>query len=348
MSIHQKKWYSTELPSDDVVVSTRIRLARNIIDFPFVGGLASTQIASLEDIILSAWKKQFSNASLLRFRSMPPLLKKKLVEENVVDRGDLLTYQSSFLLTSSSPNIFGLGLVSDHLRVIYLSKGRIMSPAMTHMAELDRRLDKELSFAFSLELGYLNANFTDVGNGINVTLLLHIPASLSNQDDDYIRKIVSEFGFSLEPVKALRDCATQGLAILSTKPFNDEKPEKIIKRLEECYHIVINYERERKTDILSHKGLREDARKRVLEAYEFLKNSERLSSRECTEALLSLRTGAVWSLIDGFDVDSFLRLYIECQPGHIRERLEEKRLSFSREEEERERASWISSQLTRI
>lgn len=345
MSLLEKKWYSTNLPSDDIVISTRIRLARNVIDFPFVGGLSSTQIASLEDMLVSSWTRHFSGSSVLRFRSMAPLYKKMLVEEFVIDRGDLLTYQSSFLLSAASPNIFGLGLVSDHVRLVYMSKGKVLSPAITHLMELDRRLDKDLSFAFSLELGYLNANFYDVGNGLNISLLMHIPASMSHNDAQDIKTIVSEMGFSLTPLKALRDCATQGLAILSTKPSRDEKPEKIIKRLEDCYNIVINYERERKNDILSQKTLREAAEKRVMEAYKLLTKSTSLSSRDCTEALLSVRTGAVWSLIGNFELDSFLRFYIECQPGHIRNRLEEKKLSFSRETEEKERASWISSQL---
>ncbi|ADN02180.1 ATP--guanido phosphotransferase [Spirochaeta thermophila] len=345
-TIPSLSWFNRTHEPHEVVVSTRVRLSRNVAGYPFPGMLGTRVQQELVERIVSAWSHYLPGTRWVDLKSLPATAKKQLIESQVLTRQDLMAFPGGSLLLSPDTDPLGLVCFSDHLRLVRYDPGYNVQQGMDSVRQLAEKLDEKLPFAFSLELGYLNANVQDVGTGYRVSLLLHTPATFAERAVVMLKKLLSEHDAVFLPFQSGRDLYSQGMFLLMMDGVQGLPPEKVRKRLEDTCTMVIHYEREKRETLLSSRTRREEVRERIDTAWKILTSSRKVSSKAASEALLLLRTAAVWGVGPRMDLGCFPYLYFASQPGHMRSRMEVEGVSLSREGEEEARAAWLREMLS--
>lgn len=215
--------------SNDVVISTRIRLARNLKDFPFPCKL-STQgkekvIEKVKDAIQKSNSSIASDFNFIRMSELTSSQSVSLVEKRLVSPEFISDADGRGLLISKDEAVSIMINEEDHIRLQVISKGLSLEEAYDTADKLDTLLDESLDFAFDEKLGYLTQCPTNLGTGMRASVMLHLPALEKSRAISRIASNLSKLGLTIrgahgegtEPKGALYQLSNQVTLGISEK-----------------------------------------------------------------------------------------------------------------------------------
>ena len=171
--------------SDNAVISTRVRLARNLKDFPFPCKLSAEGMEKVIEKVRSAVKNSNSSiASDFKFIKMSDLTEAQcvsLVERRIVSPEFISNTEGRALLVNSDESLSIMINEEDHIRIQAITKGLALEQTYDLVDKLDTLLDESLDFAFSEKLGYLTQCPTNLGTGMRASVMLHLPLKRAEQ-----------------------------------------------------------------------------------------------------------------------------------------------------------------------
>lgn len=170
-------WYLQSGKESDVVISTRIRFARNLSEFPFINRSNKEDLEKIETRIKDITPSLGYGLKFLKLESMDDITKMSLVEKHIISPNFALKEEKSgAMLINDDENISIMINEEDHLRIQVLGEGFDIDNLMNLAIEVDEALEKNLNYAYSEKYGYLTACPTNVGTGIRASVMVHLPA----------------------------------------------------------------------------------------------------------------------------------------------------------------------------
>jgi protein arginine kinase len=340
------EWLRGTGPESDVVVSTRIRLARNLAAYPFTNRANHTQKAEIvhktRDVIAKA-ELQFP----LEYHdvpSMPALDRQFLVERQLISRELAAVLDGPRgVAFDAKESVSVMVNEEDHLRLQVLRSGFAMEEAWSDIDKLDDALETRLSYAFHPQFGYLTACPTNVGTGLRASVMLHLPALGLTKQIEKVFRALQKINLAVRGLHGEGSRAFGDLYQISNQVTLGKSELKILGEIREVIQTILQYERQARTALMKER--RQAEQDRVARALGTLGSATMITAEETMELLSVVRLGIHLRLIDDVPATSVNQLFIQTQAAHL-----QKLVGHSLDGEERNaaRAKYLKTRLREL
>jgi protein arginine kinase len=311
-------------PHQRVVLSSRVRLARNLKGLAFPGWAKKPDRLRAFEVLRPAVESLpemvacFSEA----MESLAPLDKQVLVERHLVSREHAAKGAGSGLVLSKDESLCVMINEEDHLRMQSLLPGLQIREAWTAIDTVDSRLEKKLDYAFSPKLGYLTACPTNLGTGIRVSVMLHLPGLVVAEQINHIIQAVNKLSLA---VRGLYGEGTEALGnvfqVSNQMTLGEAEPE-IVERLSKVVAQLIDHEENARQSLLEKKP--KMVYNHVGRAYGILANAHIITSKETMNLLSLMKLGVDLGMFPELDPSLVDEMFIITQPAHVQKQVAEK------------------------
>lgn len=311
------EWLRATGPEADTVISTRIRLARNLANFPFISRANAEQKREIEKLIREKIKTAEDTKDLhyIRLSDISTIDRLFLMERRLISKEHAGGDGDRGVAFGRSETISVMVNEEDHLRIQVIRSGFQLREAWKVIDEIDNVLEKELKYAFSPSFGYLTACPTNVGTGMRASVMLHLPALGLTHHIEKVFNAVAKLGLI---VRGLYGEGTQVLGDLYqiSNQFTLGKSEtEIIEIMESVVPRITSYERmAREALVIDNREQLED---RIWRSYGILKMARMLSSEEAMNLLSQVRLGVNLGMIKDVSMQTLNELFILTLPAHL-------------------------------
>jgi len=301
----------------DVVLSSRVRLARNVAKYPFLSRAEASQIARIEELVHSKIQDAGFKPALnyCRLDQTDPFDLRLLVERHIIARDHAESDIIRAVAFSSDESLSIMINEEDHLRMQVINGGMSLRETAKMVCQVDDKIASHLPYAFSADYGFLTACPTNVGTGMRAGLMLHLPAIMISREMDKLTRICHDMDLAL---RGLYGEGTHGAADVYQVSNNatlgvDE--DAITEHVMEAGERIVNLEKDiRRNLLLYHK---KELCNRIHNAFELLRQTRAISSEEALSLLSQVRLGVCLGLIDDLDESSVNDLLFLILPAHL-------------------------------
>ncbi len=330
-------------PESDVIVSSRVRLARNIAGHTFMSRASLSERREMVEELRQAVDKALSGTPSQYFdlETMDALDRQVLVERHLVSREHAEAEGPRGVAVALDETVSVMINEEDHLRMQSLQGGFEVESAWQNINLIDDAIEALVPYAFDAEYGYLTACPTNVGTGIRVSVMLHLPALSMTRELQRVFAAASKIDFIVRGLYGEGTEAHGDFYQVSNQKTLGRSEREILDNLEVVIPQIIRYERKVRNALFNeHRSQVED---RVCRASGILTNARMISSDEALHLLSQIRLGIGLGLVDNIDMTTINRLFIHTRPAHL-QKLEGRELST--QERDIARASHIRKCLT--
>ncbi len=312
-------WQMSPGPDADVVVSSRVRLARNIAGFPFVNRATPPQRHEIVRVVKHASFPPEWTAGIVwvDLQNATALDRTILVERHLISKQFADGESPRSVAISSDESLSLMVNEEDHLRMQVLLPGSRLADCYASVARLDESLERTLDFAYAQRWGYLTACPTNVGCGIRFSVMLHLPGLKLTNEIEKVRHAAKDLhlavrGFYGEGSEAIGDFYQVSNQI--TLGRSEADIHEMFARL--VVPQLVDYERSARSVLLqTNPSLVDD---RVHRALGILRTARLLTSEEAMKFLSRVRLGVCLGRITDVDLQTVNRLFLQIQPAHLR------------------------------
>ena len=329
-------------PHDRIVMSSRVRLARNINDAPFPGWAKKPERIRVLDIIRPAVETlpEMHEAFSQSMDNLSTLDKQILVERHLISREHAAKSAGSGLVLNRDETVCVMINEEDHMRMQALRPGLQLRQVWTAIDHVDSELEKRLDYAFNSELGYLTACPTNIGTGIRGSAMLHLPGLVLAEQINPIIQSVNKLGLAVRGLYGEGTEALGNVFQVSNQMTLGESESAIVERLEKVLSQIIEHEENARATLLEKKS--KMVFNHIGRAYGILANAHSISSKETMNLLSLMRLGVDVGLFPGVDRSLVDELFILTQPAHLQKQHSEK---LSAEERDLLRSDMVRDRL---
>jgi protein arginine kinase len=332
-------------PHDRIVLSSRVRLARNLKGIAFPGWAKKAERIKALELIRPAVESlpQMANSYAESMDNLTPLEKQILVERHLISREHAAKSAGSGLVLNKEESLCVMINEEDHLRMQALRPGLQLKHAWLSIDEVDSELEEKLPYAFSPDLGYLTACPTNLGTGIRVSAMLHLPALVLGEQINQIIQAVNKLGLAVRGLYGEGTEALGNVFQVSNQMTLGEAETDIVERLNKVLAQMIEHEENARSMLLEKKA--KMVFNHVGRAYGILANAHSISSKETMNLLSLMRLGVDLELFSGVERSLVDELFITTQPAHLQKAYTEK---LSAEERDLLRADMLRERLREV
>lgn len=311
------EWLRGAGPEADIVVSSRIRLARNLAKFPFASRADESTRTEIETLLRNRVAELPIQTKLNYFcvESLKTIDRQFLVERQLISRELSDSDGSRGVCISDEENVSLMINEEDHLRIQVLRSGFALDECWQEIDRLDDLLEEEVTYAFSEQLGYLTACPTNCGTGIRVSVMLHLPALVLTKEIQKVFQALQKISLAVRGLYGEGSQAMGDFYQISNQTTLGKSEQQLISDLKDVVPNIISYER-RVRDALV-KDNREGLHDQISRAYGILRSAQTISSEETMHLLSSVRMGVNLGLIDELEIPTVNELFIHTQPAHL-------------------------------
>ena len=298
------KWYQSCGPQGDVVISTRVRLARNLSDLPFPAAMNASHRTALIERMRGALKDTAWDFQYLDMSTMPETAALSLAERHLISPEFARREQGSGLFLSQDESISIMVCEEDHIRLQVMRAGMQPDEAFETAQQIDRLLDQTLHFAYDERLGYLTQCPSNLGTGMRASLLLHLPTLQQRGSLANLAGTVSKLGMTVRGLYGEGSRPSGAFYQLSNQITLGISEQAALANLRGVAEQIIAQERSARQAVKGDAAF-EDA---VWRACGVLRTARLLSSAECLDLLSTLRVGVSVGLLEDITLDTLCRL----------------------------------------
>ncbi len=336
------EWLRGDGDRDGIVVSSRVRLARNLAHHHFIARLDETGRKSVAEQVSAAIGSGTSGRELTYFdlEKLSPLDRRLLVERHLISREAEEADGARGVAINLSESLSIMVNEEDHIRLQALRSGLRIEEAYAMVDRLDDELANALDLAFSPDQGFLTACPTNLGTGMRVSVMLHLPGLVMSRHLEKAFRAVHDLRLAVRGFYGEGTEAHGEFYQISNQITLGRTEAEIIADLRAVIEGLVAYERKARDKLLEISRVKlED---RVWRAYATLRHARLLNSEEAMKHLSSVRLGASLEMIPGLAVPFLNAIFIYSQPAHL-QRLEGRELPA--EERDEVRATYIRQRL---
>jgi protein arginine kinase len=320
---------------------SRIRLARNLADFSFTNRASRSEKSEIESTFRGCIPSTGLDLAYFDVNVMNPLDRQFLVERQLISRELAGSEGPRGVAIGPHENIAIMVNEEDHLRIQVMLSGLALHEVWERINRLDDQLEEHLAYAFSPQLGYLTACPTNVGTGIRVGVMLHLPALVQTKQIEKVYRALQKINLAVRGLYGEGTQAFGDFYQISNQQTLGKSELELIRILTDVVPQVIQYERTARQVLMNER--RQHLHDQVSRAYGVLKTAHTISSEETMLLLSSVRMGINLNLIDDLEIATVNELFIQTQPAYL-QKLQGAELGV--EERNVARASFLRSKLS--
>lgn len=305
------KWYIGEGDHNDIVISTRIRIARNLADYPFPVRLDNKSKIEVNEKIRDALDGK-ENLTYTELKTLTRSQIVSLAERHLISPEFASNSDARALLMSDNEDISIMLCEEDHIRIQVMKSGLAFKEAYELADKIDTEINQSLKYAFDEKLGYLTQCPTNLGTGMRASVMLHLPALTAKGQIGSLASTVSKLGLTIRGAYGEGMSAMGDLYQLSNQVSLGISEKSAIDNLKTITLQLAAQERAAREE--ASKSIEtEDA---VFRAYGILKSARILSTKEFMSLISKVRLGAVLGMIKT-DLKTINELMVSMQPATI-------------------------------
>ncbi len=311
------EWLRGSGPESDIVISSRIRLARNLADFPFIRRCSPQDRTAIEAILHDRVLKlsDLSHILYVDVSGLESVDRQFLVERQLISR-ELAESIGARAVAIDEQEKFSLMInEEDHLRIQVMHSGLALHQAWQQIDRIDDMIEGQVTYAFHERCGYLTACPTNVGTGIRVSVMLHLPALVITRQIDKVFRSLQKVNLTVRGLYGEGSQAMGDFYQISNLVTLGRSEAELIEQVYEIVLSLIEYERRARQFLISENS--KELHDRVSRAYGILCTAQTISSEETMHLLSSVRMGINLGLIHDVEMPMINKLFIHTQPAHL-------------------------------
>ncbi|MFD1038201.1 protein arginine kinase [Virgibacillus byunsanensis] len=314
-------WMREEGPDSDIVLSSRIRLARNFsqVSFPI--------LANQEDLeeIHQFFQKEYNDKSFqdnksfgfVAIRDLTPIEKRVLVEKHLISPHLADQAQAAAALISENEKISVMINEEDHIRIQLYFPGFQLNKALKKSFEFDDFLEEKVNYAFDETRGYLTSCPTNVGTGMRASVMMHLPALVLTQQINRMIPAINQLGLVVRGIYGEGSEAVGNIFQISNQITLGRSEQDIVEDLQSVVQQLIEHERNARNRLVEQSNTRlED---RIYRSYGILEYSRIIESKEAAKCLSDVRLGIDLGIIENVQRNILNELMVLTQPGFLQQ-----------------------------
>jgi protein arginine kinase len=313
------RWLDASGPNADIVLSSRLRLARNLERVPFPGRARREQLTGVIQSVLSAAEgvDALGGAGFLAMNDLPERGRQFLIERHLISRDLAQGARARGVLVAPGESVSVMINEEDHLRLQAVASGFDLAEAWALVDQCDHRLDRELEYAFRQDYGYLTACPTNVGTGMRASVLIHLPALVLTKQVKKVLQGVAAVGLAVRGFYGEGTDVMGNFFQISNQTTLGRSERDILDNLERVTNQLIEYEGRAREAML--RSARVQVEDKVWRAYGTLRHARSISSQEVISLSSAVRFGLAMGLDGLGDVKTVNELMVYSQPAHVQE-----------------------------
>ena len=322
-------WYLQSGKESDVVVSSRIRLARNIIEYPFETRCSKKENEEIVNKIKEVLPSIGYGLKILKLKDMDDITKMSLVEKRLISPDFVMNKNDiGAIAINEEENICIMINEEDHLRLQVFAPGFEIEELLKLMVEIDTKFGKALNYAYNDKYGYLTACPTNVGTGMRVSVMVHLPALTKTGNIQKVLHIINNFGMNIRGIYGEGSKAAGDMYQISNKQTLGVSEEEIINNMKIIVEKIIEQERLARKYLAKHSIELED---KVYRSFGVISNCKKISSEEAREILSDVKLGTDLGIIKELDDLKVKKLYLYIKPANLQKYLGEVNDNYERD-----------------
>lgn len=320
-------WLCAEGPHRQIVVSSRVRLARNLRERPFPGWAKKAERIEIVEEILRATESldELSDRYSEYLQDLSPLEKNILVERHLISREHASKNAGSAVVMNTRQSLSLMINEEDHLRIQSIQPGLQIDEAYRLANETDNHLEERLDFAYHPVLGYLTACPSNVGTGMRASAMVHLPGLVLSDQINKIINSVNKIGLAVRGLHGEGTEAMGNLFQVSNQTTLGETEEEIMDRLDKVILQVIEHERHSRETLLQRKAV--TLLDQIGRAFGILNYAHSITSKEALNMLSIIKLGIDLGLFPTPAMEAVDELFIETQPWHLQKNAQRPKLT---------------------
>ncbi|QDU87594.1 Protein arginine kinase [Pirellulimonas nuda] len=316
------EWLRGAGPESDIVISSRVRLARNLADFPFIARATESDREEIErqlrtriETLQKENEKFPSSLAYVDVGRLEEIDRQFLVERQLISR-ELAEGDGARAVVIDRGEQFSVMInEEDHLRIQVMHSGLDLETAWEQINTLDDLLEEQITYAWSDKLGYLTACPTNVGTGVRVSVMLHLPALVITRQVDKVFRSLQKINLAVRGLYGEGSQAMGDFYQISNQVTLGQSEQELTKKVADIVPVLLGYERKAR-DFLMQES-QQTLHDRVSRAYGILRTAQTISSEETLHLLSSVRMGINLGLIRDVEIPTINKLFIHTQPAHL-------------------------------
>ena len=312
------EWLRGAGPESDIVISSRIRLARNLADFPFISRTTPQDRTRLEKVLhdrIVGVLLPENELLYIDLTQLPKLDLQLLVERHLISREHAEAQGARAVAIDQGERFSVMVNEEDHLRIQVMQSGLDLTGVWERINRIDDLIEEDVTYAFHDRLGYLTACPTNVGTGMRVSVMLHLPALVITRQIDKVFRSLQKISLAVRGLYGEGSQAMGDFYQISNQITLGCTEAELIRKVSDIVPVIIDYERQAREFLIkeSHESLHD----RVSRAYGILRTAQTISSEETMHLLSSVRMGVNLGLIRDLAVPAINEMFLATQPAHM-------------------------------
>lgn len=319
------EWIRCTGPVCDIVMSSRVRLARNLANYPFSHWASKKE----QEAVMAAAKesipsiKKIKDSLFVEIGKLDPIDKQFLVERHLMSKEHMIDAENKGLCVGHDEVVSIMINEEDHLRMQVMKSGFNLKEAWQIINDIDTELGNLLDFAYSVDFGYLTACPTNAGTGMRASVMLHLPSLVMTKQIGKVLQAITKLSLTARGLYGEGTEASGNFFQISNQVSLGHKEEDVIDNIDRIIKQIVEHEQSaRETLLAQNKEALED---KIWRAYGTLKSAHIITSNETIDLLSLVRLGVDLGVIKQSDRTLINELFVITQPAHL-QKLEKKKL----------------------
>ncbi len=319
---------------DDVVLTTRIRLARNVKGYNFTNNMIDKQKQELLDYI----KDRLGNSyNVLELNNMDDVTKKSLVETHIISK-ELLLNNNTAIIVDEKNKITTMLNEEDHFRIQALENAFNIDKAYENIKKVDEDFSSKIEYAYNDDYGYITACPTCLGTGMRVSVMLHLPALEKIGALEKIFNEISGLGIAIRGIYGENTSGEGSIFQISNQKTLGIEEEQIIEQVKQVTKYIVKQERKAREIIKTKLEVKDE----IMRSLGVAKYSILMTKKEAMQILSNIRLGINMDIISDISLDKINNIIEGIGINTLRKNLKD---NFPREEENIKRAEYIKNNI---
>lgn len=312
-------WMRENGPDNDIVLSSRIRLARNFANTPFPTIAEAKELNKIHDFFKQVYQHQsfrhYENLQFISISELSDIEKRVLVEKHLISPHLAQHDQSAGALISKNEQVSVMINEEDHIRIQLYYPGFQVSKALEEAFLFDDWLEEKIDYAYDQSRGYLTSCPTNVGTGMRASVMIHLPALVMTKQINRMIPVINQFGFVVRGIYGEGSGVIGNTFQISNQITLGKSEADIVEDLKSVVNQLIEQERRSRQWLFEQSTI--TLENKIYRSYGVLKYSRIIESKEAATCLSDVRLGIDLGLIKNVSRNVLNELMVLTQPGFL-------------------------------
>jgi protein arginine kinase len=300
------EWLRGTGPESDIVMSSRVRLARNVAHYPFVSRMSEQDRAEVERFL----RERIASSSV-----GSEIDRQFLVERQLISREHAEAQGARGVAIDGREQVSLMINEEDHLRIQCMHSGLDLRGAWDQIRGVDDQIGRVVPYAFQPRWGYLTACPTNVGTGIRVSVMLHLPALVITRQIDKVFRSLHKISLAVRGLYGEGSQAMGDFYQISNQTTLGKTEEELVEQVGDVVPVLIDYERRAREFLV--RETQQNVHDQVSRAFGILRTAQTITAEETMQLLSRVRMGVLLGLIGDVNIADINSLLIRTQPAHL-------------------------------